>query len=875
MPRSAWPLIGRREILDQARRLLRRQDLSGMVLAGPAGVGKTRLGTEIADLGADAGFHVERVVASQSARGIPFGALAPILPPATLAVERGVAMLGQATEGLMQRSGGRRLLLFVDDAQWLDDASALLFQQLVSAGTVFAVATVRTGEPAPDAVQAVWKNGLCDRIDVGPLDRPHAEELVERVLGAQVEGAAQQELWETSEGNLQYLRELVLSGLDGGSLVEQGGLWRIVGTISPSGRLQDLVGERLAGLDDEELAMLELIAFGEPLGVDVLATLVGADALVRLERKGLVETAMDGRRFEASLAHPVHGEVVREQTPLVRAREVKRQLADAIEACGSRRRSDVLKVAIWRVDAGGDTSREVLIEAARQASFAHDISTALRLAGAAHDLQADFASGQILADALYTLGRSEETEDVLADLDDTAADDSQRVTLVRVRVYNRYWRDGDLDAALAAIDEGRSRITEPEHRAELESLNSVLEVTSGRIVDGVTRALPLLETTNERTVIQAALASGLGLPVIGRYDEARAALDKGLRAFASASGWLNLYEPSLLGVAQALAAAYEGDLAGAAVMAEEGYERALREDDAAGWAFYSLARGVLALDRGQMEEAGRWWTEASGLFRFVNHHGPLGWALLGLALVHAWQGDAEAAAAVLDEEAAIGHPADFHGVNRHRARAWAASAAGHPAEALAHIAEGAERARVDGLVPFAAMVLHDQARLGAPEEALAGLAGLDPEAIGSLGRARHRHVAAMVAADPDDLGAAADDLAALGALLLAAEAGFGTAAELRRRNRSREATAWSRRAASWADRCPGARTPGLVLPDEPVALTKREREVAVLAASGITSKDIAERLFVSVRTVDNHLGRVYDKLGISSRAELTELMGGE
>ena len=65
------------------------------------------------------------------------------------------------------------------------------------------------------------------------------------------------------------------------------------------------------------------------------------------------------------------------------------------------------------------------------------------------------------------------------------------------------------------------------------------------------------------------------------------------------------------------------------------------------------------------------------------------------------------------------------------------------------------------------------------------------------------------------------------------------------------------------------------MPDEPVALTKREREVAVLAASGITSKDIAERLFVSVRTVDNHLGRVYDKLGIASRAELAEVMAGD
>jgi DNA-binding CsgD family transcriptional regulator len=65
------------------------------------------------------------------------------------------------------------------------------------------------------------------------------------------------------------------------------------------------------------------------------------------------------------------------------------------------------------------------------------------------------------------------------------------------------------------------------------------------------------------------------------------------------------------------------------------------------------------------------------------------------------------------------------------------------------------------------------------------------------------------------------------------------------------------------------------MPDEPVALTKREREVATLAARGITSKDIAERLYVSVRTVDNHLGRVYEKLGISSRSELAELLSGE
>ena len=51
-------------------------------------------------------------------------------------------------------------------------------------------------------------------------------------------------------------------------------------------------------------------------------------------------------------------------------------------------------------------------------------------------------------------------------------------------------------------------------------------------------------------------------------------------------------------------------------------------------------------------------------------------------------------------------------------------------------------------------------------------------------------------------------------------------------------------------------------------LTDREREIAVLAAAGQSSRAIADRLYLSVRTIDNHLGRIYDKLGVSNRAEL-------
>jgi non-specific serine/threonine protein kinase len=55
------------------------------------------------------------------------------------------------------------------------------------------------------------------------------------------------------------------------------------------------------------------------------------------------------------------------------------------------------------------------------------------------------------------------------------------------------------------------------------------------------------------------------------------------------------------------------------------------------------------------------------------------------------------------------------------------------------------------------------------------------------------------------------------------------------------------------------------LPDE---LTAREREVAVLAASGLTNAQIAERLVISERTAQNHLARGFDKLGVHSRAQL-------
>jgi DNA-binding CsgD family transcriptional regulator len=180
----------------------------------------------------------------------------------------------------------------------------------------------------------------------------------------------------------------------------------------------------------------------------------------------------------------------------------------------------------------------------------------------------------------------------------------------------------------------------------------------------------------------------------------------------------------------------------------------------------------------------------------------------------------------------------------------------------------ADRAAGDGYLVCEAWLLHDVARLGDPAAVAARLAALAARCEGDLVGAYAAHAAAAAAGDADGLVAAADRFEALGALLLAAEAATEAAQALRRHGQRRPAAALGVRAAALAEVCEGARTPGLAAPVMVVPLTPRERDIAALAAQGESSKDIAARLYLSVRTVNNHLQSAYAKLGVSGRRQL-------
>jgi DNA-binding NarL/FixJ family response regulator len=108
----------------------------------------------------------------------------------------------------------------------------------------------------------------------------------------------------------------------------------------------------------------------------------------------------------------------------------------------------------------------------------------------------------------------------------------------------------------------------------------------------------------------------------------------------------------------------------------------------------------------------------------------------------------------------------------------------------------------------------------------------------------------------------------MGADLLAAEAAADAAVAWQKAGEPRQSARAERRAVSLSDRCEGPATPALLGVEARAQLPSAEREAAVLAAAGRSNKQIAEELSLSVRTVENRLQHVYEKLGISGRAEL-------
>jgi DNA-binding CsgD family transcriptional regulator len=275
-------------------------------------------------------------------------------------------------------------------------------------------------------------------------------------------------------------------------------------------------------------------------------------------------------------------------------------------------------------------------------------------------------------------------------------------------------------------------------------------------------------------------------------------------------------------------------------------------------------------ERGQVATAIRYGREAVTLLADAGQRLSQHDAMNSLALALALGGYGDEAAGVLRQQEALTVQPDIHTeLERLQAHAWVAAAGQEPPTARRFLQEAAEiGARIGDHIGEAA-TLHDLARLGHPLEVLDRLTTLAKMIDGQLVHSRAAHAGALARRNGPGLEKVSIDFETMGARLFAAEGAADAAVAWQSSGHARRASAAGRRAVLMAERCEGATTPALLSIDTRARLTGAERDTALLAARGRTNKEIAEQLGLSVRTVENRFQRSYEKLGISTRKDLT------
>ncbi len=327
-----WPMLGRERTLAQLQALRSDPAVPSVVLVAEPGFGRSRVLHELVSQVERDGSEAELVVASRSAAAIPLGLFARILPSAISTQLDPLQRFQLAYETFVDRA--RQLcgayLLCIDNAHLADEQSAALIHQLAFAPTPFTVVSIAEGEPAPDAIRALLTEDKVENLEIGPLPDEAIGELVRTVLGAPVDEDIISDLARLSEGNPRYLRDLVLSAVDEGSIALLDRCWHAVGPLDPGSQMTELIEAQMQRLTSEERAALEVLAIGEPLDDCVFSAFASPDIQHSLARNEFITFTEHDAGLRVVLKRPRHGRVLEAAICPSSLIEIKQHLAVAI-----------------------------------------------------------------------------------------------------------------------------------------------------------------------------------------------------------------------------------------------------------------------------------------------------------------------------------------------------------------------------------------------------------------------------------------------------------------------------------------------------------------------------------------------------------------
>jgi DNA-binding CsgD family transcriptional regulator len=797
----------------------------------------------------------------------------------------------------------RPLLICIDDAQWADEASMaaerFLSLRIADLPMVLLLA-VRTAEVGPLAVPLaeILADPATRAVRPAPLSEEGAGERIRALLGSSDPAFAA--ACHHATGGNPFLLEQLVSEVRAEGIEPTAANAEQVASLGPDTvrasvllRLERLpsaggpVARALAVLGEHDVAVRDVAALAQVPEDDA------AEALAELERAGLV-TGAPHLRF----THPILRASIEDDMPAVERSRAHEQAARML----AERDADPVAVAAHLLvsDPGqGDWARAALRSAARRAEALGDPSTAVRYLERA---VTERPEGDELGEILFELGLAAAhagDPDAAEYLERaTAAGGSTRLraqhwTAVLHLVAGRASKAADvLESALADVheeDEAAKPLLETLIAAGLESATvrrrlgdlfeyveeprgaprtdferfalithafvSVVERSdASRANELIHRALAVEEHGYYESVMRASVGrpmTAFVLTLLERFDESRAILDGLVRA---ARDYGDRSAAGVFLAERAWARYRAGNAEGAEADASEALRIARDATRARGHAPIAASVAVLA---GMERE--RPFEELEDIVAALPPAGDPDTVVQDdLTLARAWlmlaQGDARAAAdAALELDRA-----DSWGCSSPTLLPWRSVAS----VALAQLGEE-ERA-----LALAKDELQLAQELGTPRAV-----GIAQRAVAMAGPAEDRQAGLEAAVATLENGSARLELARVTCEL---------GAELRRRGERSAAREVLRRAHTLATECGATRLAnrardelsrsGARLIREPVsgveALTPSEVRVAELVAEGLTNREVAQALFVSEKTVETHLGRVYRKLDIKSRHAL-------